>query len=221
MSPLSVNETAAILGVSDRRIRTMISDGLLSAERVGGRWILADTEVARSEALRRKPGRPYSPAHAWGLLAIAGSRDPVWLSGAEVRRLTSVLAATSIEDLSPALRRRADPHAWYVHPGLLADLITDERVVVGGHGATQKLRHTGPDALYISAASIDALIAEYQPTLDAKDPNVIVLAIPGAWPFRPGEHVVWDAVAAVDLLEMANDDRARRVAREILEAMDT
>lgn len=131
-----------------------------------------------------------------------------------------MLADTSIEDLAPSLRRRAEPHAWYVHPGLLTDLITDERVVVGGHGATQKLRHTGPNALYISAVALDALIAEYQPTLDAKDPNVTMLAIQSAWPFRPGEHAVWDAVAAVDLLEMANDDRARRVAREILEAMD-
>jgi excisionase family DNA binding protein len=218
VSSLSVNEAAAALGVSDRRVRTMIADGLLAAERVGGRWILTDTEVARSKALRRKPGRPYSPAYAWGLLAIAGSRNPVWLSGAELRRLIAVLASTSIEDLSPALRRRAEPHAWYVHPGLLTSLAADKRVVVGGHGATRKLRHSGPEVLYISAADLDALSGEYQPTLDAANPNIVMLTIHNAWPFRPGDHVVWDVVAAVDLLEYTNDDRARRVSHELLEA---
>lgn len=198
----------------------MVADGLLAAERVGGRWILADTEVARFEALRRKPGRPYSPAHAWGLLAIAGSRNPVWLSGAEVRRLTAVLADTSIEDLSPALRRRAEPHAWYVHPGLLTDLAADKRVVVGGHGATRKLRHSGPDVLYISAADLDVLNEEYRPNRNAPNPNVVMLVIHNAWPFRPGEHAVWDVVAAIDLLEYANDDRAQSVAHELLETAD-
>jgi excisionase family DNA binding protein len=217
MSSLSVAEAAAVLGVSNRRIRAMIADGLLAAQRVGGRWVLTDTEIARSAALRREPGRPYSPAHAWGLLAIAGDRSPSWLSGAEQRRLTAVLAKASIEDLSPALRRRAEPHGWCVHPGLLNDLASDERVVVGAHGATRKLRHAGPGALYISADGLDTLREEYQPTLDAASPNVIVLAIHSAWPFRPGEHVVWDVVAAVDLLDQASDDRALRVAREILE----
>jgi hypothetical protein len=44
-----------------------------------------------------------------------------------------------------------------------------------------------------------------------------MLAIHSAWPFRPGEYVVWDVVAAVDLLEYTNDDRAHRVALELLE----
>ncbi|MEA2009719.1 MAG: helix-turn-helix domain-containing protein [Actinomycetota bacterium] len=218
MSSLSVAETAAILGVSDRRIRSMIADGLLAAERVGGRWILTDTEVARLKALRRQPGRPYSPAHAWGLLAIAGGRTPSWLSGTEQRRLTAVLADTSVEDLSPALRRRADHHEWYVHPGLVPDLVADERCVVGGHGATRKLRHAGPLPLYTSATDLDALSEEYQPTLDAANPNLTMLTIHSAWPFRSGERVVWDVVAAVDLLGYANDDRALRVAHELLEA---
>jgi len=220
MNSLSVKQTAAILGVSDRRVRTMIADELLTAERVGGRWILTDAEVARFRDMRRKPGRPYSSAHAWGLLSIAGHRNPAWLSRREQQRLTAVLADASIEDLAPSLRRRAEPHAWYVHPGLLTDLTADGRVVVGGHGATGKLRHAGPGLLYLSVDDLDALDEEYRPTIDAADPNVTMLAIQSAWPFRPGEHIVWDTVAAVDLLEMANDDRAKRVAHEILEEMD-
>jgi len=220
MCLLSVSETADILGVSDRRIRAMIADGLLTATRVGGRWILAGTEVARYEALRRKPGRPYSPAHAWGLLTIAGGRNPAWLSGTELRRLTEVLTNTSIEDLSPALRRRAEPQAWFVHPGLLPDLVADERVVVGGHGATGKLRHMGPESLYVAAADLDALRNEYRPRLDAANPSVVMLAIRSTWPFLPGEHVVWDVVTAIDLLESTDDDRARRVALELLETAD-
>jgi len=131
-----------------------------------------------------------------------------------------VLADTSIENLAPSLRRRAEPHTWYVHPGLLTDLAEDERVVIGGHGATRKLRHSGPGLLYLSAGDLETLAEEYRPMVNAANPNVTMLSIHSAWPFRPGEHLVWDAVAAVDLLETVNDDRANRIARELLEAMD-
>lgn len=131
-----------------------------------------------------------------------------------------MLADTSIEDLAPSLRRRAEPHAWYVHPGLLTDLAEDERVVVGGHGATLKLRHTGPGLLYLSADDLDTLAEEYRPMTDSTNPNVMMQSIHSAWPYRPGEHFVWDAVAAVDLLDVTNDDRATRVARELLGAID-
>lgn len=212
-----MSEAASMIGVTDRRIRAMIADKLLTAERVGGRWIVTDTEVARLTAAPRRPGRPYLPAHAWGLLAIAGGRLTPWLSDPGRRRLVGTLEETSIDDVAPALRRRADPYHWYVHPGLLTDFVADPRTVVSGLGATGRLRHEGPDLLYVSVADIDALRSEYQPLLDAANPNATVHVVHSAWPFLKGEQVAWPAVVAVDLLDLSLDVRAQRVARDILE----
>jgi excisionase family DNA binding protein len=217
MSYLSVPEAAAIIGVTDRRVRAMIADGLLAAERIGGRWLLPDTQVDRVAAAPRKPGRPYSSAHAWGLLAIAADRATPWLAGPDRRRLSTTLASTSIEDLAPALRRRAELRRWFVHPGLLADFMADGRTVATGLSATSRLSYNGPTHLYVRASTIDALRSEYRPITDATDANAGIRAVHGVWPFAEGESVAWPIVVAIDLLDEQSDVRARRVAHEILE----
>jgi len=218
MNYLSVPEAAAIIGVTDRRVRAMIANGLLAAERIGGRWLLPDTQVDRMAAAPRKPGRPYSPAHAWGLLAIAADRATPWLADRDRRRLSETLSSTTIEDLAPALRRRAELRPWFVHPGVLTDFTADDRTVAAGPSATSRLSYNGPTHLYVSASATDALLSEYRPITDAADPNVIVRIVHGVWPFTEGESVAWPVVVAVDLLEERSDVRARRVAHEILES---
>lgn len=216
MDYMSVTEAANLLGVTDRRVRAMITDGLLEAHRVGGRWLMTGSEVARTKSVRRRPGRPYSPRLAWGLLAIAGDRPALWLSASERQRLETVLASTTIEEIAPALRRRADPRRWYVHPGLLPDFVEDPRTVVTGPSATSKLRHTGPEHLYVPAVTVDDLRSDYRPLTESENPNAVVWTVHGDWPFVDGERTAWPVVVAIDLLDQSLDARAQRVAGEIL-----
>ena len=55
-----------------------------------------------------------------------------------------------------------------------------------------------------------------RPDQSPAEPNVIARVVRSAWPFAHGEHFGGHEVAAVDLLERGGDDRARRVAYELL-----
>ena len=45
MSLIDVKKAAEILGVSDRRVRYLIADGVLLATKVGQQWVLDEDEV--------------------------------------------------------------------------------------------------------------------------------------------------------------------------------
>ncbi len=55
---LSVSEAANILKVTPSRVRKLIADGVLKAEKIGNAWTISENEVAAR--LRRSPkaGRP-------------------------------------------------------------------------------------------------------------------------------------------------------------------
>jgi len=58
-STLTVTEAAAALGVDPSRVRLLIRQGRLPAERHGGIWLLDAAAVAAFE--RRPSGRPQAP----------------------------------------------------------------------------------------------------------------------------------------------------------------
>src|SRR5215203_1631190 len=70
---LSVSQAASQLGLSEQRLRALISAGQLHAERVGHQWILDEAVVARHEA---RASRPLSERSAWGLINLADGRRP-------------------------------------------------------------------------------------------------------------------------------------------------
>ncbi|MDO4842600.1 MAG: helix-turn-helix domain-containing protein [Phoenicibacter congonensis] len=55
---LSVSEAAKELNVSASRVRKMISDGVIKAEKVGNTWSISESEIATRLAIKQKPGRP-------------------------------------------------------------------------------------------------------------------------------------------------------------------
>jgi len=69
MSMLGVAEAAAELGVSPRRVRPMLADGVLAGERVGRAWVIDFNDLEHVEHHRPEVGRPWSPASAWAVLA--------------------------------------------------------------------------------------------------------------------------------------------------------
>lgn len=55
---LTTKQAAERLNVVPSRIRRMILDGVIKAEKIGRDNFIAESEVARLEQLERKPGRP-------------------------------------------------------------------------------------------------------------------------------------------------------------------
>ncbi len=55
---LTTAETAHRLGVTTTRVRQMITDGVIIAEKFGRDFFVPEFEVERVEQLDRKPGRP-------------------------------------------------------------------------------------------------------------------------------------------------------------------
>jgi excisionase family DNA binding protein len=217
MELVSVADAAKELRVSAERVRQLIRDGSLAARAVGGRWLVDGESVIRLARGRRPAGRPFSPTHAWGLLALASGERADWLSEGDVRRLRNVLAHRDVEGLHHQLRHRAELERWYIHPSLVDDFLSEEGVVVGGARASGRFRSSDAVDAYASRAVLDDLVSRYRPNRDAGEPNIIVRVVRGPWPFAPGERTAWPAVAAADLLDRADDDRAVAVAHELLE----
>ena len=57
---LSVAESAEILGVSAARVRQLIADGSLEAEKAGRAWVIPEAAVYGRLARAPQPGRPHS-----------------------------------------------------------------------------------------------------------------------------------------------------------------
>ncbi|HEX7277118.1 MAG TPA: helix-turn-helix domain-containing protein [Acidimicrobiales bacterium] len=213
---MSAAVAAEALDISLERVRQLIRDGRLDARQVSGRWLVDPDSVDRLANEQRGAGRPWAAARAWGLLALAADRDVSWLAPAEIRRLQYVLADRSVAEMASQLRRRADRRSWYVHPGMIENFLAEDGVVAGGARASGQLRDSGPIDVYIAGDVLDRLVDRYVPDQSAAEPNLIARIVRGPWPFAHGERLAWPEVAAVDLLERGGDDRARRVAHELL-----
>ncbi len=72
---MDVNEAAAILGVSPRRVRSLIASRALTARMITGRWVIPRRSVVGFSFLERRGGRPLSCLAAWRAIA-SGEADP-------------------------------------------------------------------------------------------------------------------------------------------------
>jgi excisionase family DNA binding protein len=59
---LTTAQAAEKLGITAPRVRQMILDGRISAEKVGSILLIPASEIERISKLPRKPGRPAKPA---------------------------------------------------------------------------------------------------------------------------------------------------------------
>ncbi len=59
---LTTTQTAERLNVSQTRVRQMIIEGIIKAEKVGRDNFISESEVKRLEGLHRKAGRPKKAA---------------------------------------------------------------------------------------------------------------------------------------------------------------
>ena len=216
MSMLGVSEAAEQLGVSARRVRQMLADGVLDGERVGRAWIIDREQLRRVAGLRPEVGRPWSPASAWAVLALADG-EQVDLSPVERSRARKRLAQ-GLGHLVGRLAARCDRRRFYAHPGVL-DRLADEVVRAGISAAA----HCGADLVidesvegYVRAGDIDHLVDQLALDDEAARPNVLLRIVDdGVWPFESDQRYAGRSVVGVDLLE-SEDPRSRRAGAELL-----
>jgi excisionase family DNA binding protein len=210
----SVAEVASELGVSSERVRQLIASGVLPAVRVGDRWVIGD-----GMPVRRREGRPWSGAAAWGLLWLAVGRPAPWLSVKQRQRVRLRLVDGVLAHVD-RLSARAKPLCFRAHPSALPRLVSDSRLVGSGLSAASVV---GADLVvadrvegYVRSSDLRALIAEFglEPVAPGQG-NLVLRSVSEVWPFVEGERVAPLLVVALDLMD-SSDARTSSAGRGLL-----
>lgn len=223
---LAVAEAAAELGVSKSRVRQLLADGALAGRKVGAQILVDQAGVRRRAAHRPAAGRPLGPQLAWAALAALSADGSVDVRAHADRNLRHRLNALLRSSPAPdrwrmLLRARARSQRFWAHPAMVAELLDDERVSVGGARAAGRsgLNISAGDDVVVYAAEHDVpALREYYALEDDPHGPVELRVVPAAaGHFAPhGGAAVPLAAAVVDMLD-ADDSRLRHAAREWLE----
>ncbi len=103
---LPAADAARALGLSLQRVRALVAEGELPGQKVAGRWFVDRSAVERRLRDPKLSGRPYSPSHAWGLIALAEGENPKWLDSSNRSRLRRLLREQDFQNILPSLARR-------------------------------------------------------------------------------------------------------------------
>ena len=182
---LSVSQLARLLQVTDARARSLVASGAIHAERVAGRWVVADADAA---AYRRKVGRPLSRQNAWRLAAVSEGCQVAGAHSTEVARLHEHLKSLDgLGDPLPKLRtllaNRAEKVELSVSPADLAELRRDTRLRLSGvsHPMSGLLANAEVEA-YVDREDFEALVREWLLVTPAGLQRNVVLHIADSLP---------------------------------------
>jgi excisionase family DNA binding protein len=221
---LSVEQASRRLAVSPRRVRAMIADEILPAERVGRVYLIDASAVERLARRPRPRGRRLRAPNAWALLALLSDLpdNAAARPSSSQHRLAGFRARGHEAVLIELMRSepRAVIHRWRVLPRDLDLLLGDGRLVRSGLSAGARgidvpfvPSRDGVDA-YVSNADLDELKRRLRPIENAEASNVqLRVPIGGDWILS--EPVAPPAVVAADLLDDP-DPRVARAARDVL-----
>lgn len=218
---IAVSEAADLLEVHPSRVRALIAQGQLEAQKLGGRWLVDRRSV---EARRSRPspdGRPFSEANAWAILCLSEGGKPDWISRWELSRLRRRLREDGLDNLAARLGKRAVKKEFRVHPSLLPKLRQDSRLIPSGVSAAahHQIDIVEPNEFeaYLGDDELEAVVRDHflEPSLNA---NVVLHVAPPHYIARCANDVMAPAVAALDLSEAA-DAKSRRAGRERLVAL--
>lgn len=196
----------------------MLADGSIVGERVGHVWVIDSEQLRRLENGRPGVGRPWNPASAWALLALADGAEPE-LSPVERSRAKKRLAE-GLEAVAGRLAARADHRCFYGHQSVLARLVDAPEVIRGGISAAVEhgVDLIGGEAFegYVRVSDVDDLASQLGLEAHAARSNVTLRVVDDSvWPFRVGQRVAGRAVVAIDLFE-SQDPRTRRAGRSLM-----
>jgi excisionase family DNA binding protein len=216
------SEAAQRLGVSQSRIRALISAGALGGEKMGGRWFVGLDGIRRRERWGAVDGRQLHPANAWGALALGSGARPTWISDDDVRRLARMLDDRGLLGLAPRMRQRATAHRFYGHPGILQALATTPEVRLTGISVAREnaigiVGGREVDA-YIAANALESIVTRFALEPRAAPGNVSLRTL------SPEVAHLADAptpraAAVLDIAE-ASDSRSMETGTAALQRLD-
>lgn len=219
---LSVAEAADILGLSGRRVRMLLHDGVLPGRHVGRAWVVSGEGVAALAGRHVGAGRPLAPARAWALLDMLDGGSGPWLgpvARSQIRAHLRRLQGADARSWWAALRGREVRQPVSGHRSVVAQLSDAKGVWLAGPAAAGE---AGADLVVIQAIPEFYVPAEEWPALqqrlrleDASGQPMAYIRIPqgGLWPF--GTDGPARAALAASLLD-GDDPRSSRAGSEIL-----
>ena len=133
---MGVKEAAEKMGVGEERVRELIHEGRLNAQKVGQKWVIEDSELA-SKVWVKSAGRPLSPKSAMALAQELEGNVPSELSSVEKYRLRkharNILAHRSPKSqLRSWFAARAQPLAFVISRADIPDFRKDPRIRLSG-----------------------------------------------------------------------------------------
>jgi len=223
---VSVPDAARELQLNPSRVRSLIVDGSLRADKIAGRWLVHAESVAARQREPMPPGRPMVARNAWAmLLAASGEPFPKGMDPAVRWRLRQALAHQGLVAVRGRLGRRAEVERFWALPGELRALHKSKDIILTGSSAAGvlELPLVAPDAIdaYIRASRLDELVNEHG--LDGVDTvgqdNVVLRIVPDeAWMLDERRTA---PIAAVALdLSFYPDSRSARVGHDLLKRAD-
>lgn len=218
MELMGLAEAGQELGVSARRVHQLVASGRLQGRRIGRSWVLERVEVERLARRRPHAGRPWKPASAWGVLALA-SGEQLRASAVDRSRAMQRLQH-GLEPLAGRLSSRARDCWFYAHPAVLADVAAHSETVASGVSALSAhdvdLVAGDQAEAYVRESGLADVVGRFALDPDSDRPNVRLRVVDDDdWPFDADRRVAPAPVVAVDLLD-SDDERSRRAARELL-----
>jgi excisionase family DNA binding protein len=133
---IGVSEVAKRLGVSQVRVRQLIHEGHLDAQKVAGSWIVEEAQLAGKVWLKAA-GRPMSPKNALALAQeLEGQKSPQ-LSAVERHRLQRHLRNLAVHvnpkgQLQAWLAGRAEGMEFVISPADIPEFREDNRIKLSG-----------------------------------------------------------------------------------------
>jgi segregation and condensation protein B len=212
VTTLAPIEAARRLGVTRSRVYALVQQGEL--DDVGGQALRVTAEsVERRLAASNPVGEPIKPLGAWAILALS-SNDAAFrahvaarLSRWELSRARRRLQERGMLEIAPRLRQRATARKYTATAESLLVVMEDARGVLAGTSAARSLGWllpTGdwPVELYVPEVVLVDMIEAHtlEPATD-QVADIVLRAVPGAWPFPPHLRLVPEVVAALDLAE--------------------
>jgi hypothetical protein len=224
---ISVPEAAAALELSPARVRLLAADGDLPASKIGGRWLVERSGVEHRRRRGSAGGRRFSPFNAWAVVGLASGEEVAGIGSTVRSRLRRGLSLEGLGVLAPRLERRADVRRYSGHPGEIAHVIADQRLLAAGISAAGAI---GLDLVsgreadgYIRVSALDNFVEEHALSpASAGIGNVALRVVPDeVWEvFLDGLQHAPPAAVALDLAEDA-DPRSRAAGTDLLGRLDS
>lgn len=222
---IGVSHAARELSLHPSRVRSLIADGALRADKVGGRWLVHWESVVARRREPPPPGRPLGARNAWTLLLEAsGETVPDGTDAMALWRVRRTLQHQGIVAVRGRLDRRARIHRFWALPGELRTLYGKDALVLTGSSAAGALHLelAAPDTVdvYLPAAALDDVVrAHGLEEAPISQTNVTLRAVPEEGWVLARHRIAPKAAVALDLASYT-DPRSSRVGMVLLEELD-